>query len=751
MNRSAEVLCVGVVLAAALVCPSGEALADNLLTNADFKQGKPRGDDFAWSIEPAKNQGADFSVVEGRTPDTTALRVYRDELGRAQISQKIKVEPWQWYVATIWVNSENMAAFDFAPFVNLEGGRRVTGDRFHNDTFEWPKKGWRRINVLTHSAAQEHITLYFGGGGIADRGGGGWSGELLFSDPVVRECGIVEAAATYPTARARWVPMYAADPDAEAGDHGFAIQKGDIFRIIEGFPNPLYITGRMNSKAPRGGVSLALPPGVRFRVHQDRKVKVEVSAIPNGFQRVELPAGQNTVVVDSALAVGERAVGYVQLEWDGGSQFPTPVHFEGIAFPDATAPKRAMTMLDLHGHTFYQWHDDQAATARALKRFGFNHLEVWSGDARPFPKAGLHGVTVDGQSFYVDSKRHPEAVAVMMNGLPCPGPTALMALGYRGAAMQPRIDRIKSFAAMSSALTLDEEFYSSSALSPTIGFHPDTLERWNEWVAENHPDLADVDPKVFARRPHKYRRHYDAWLDFRCDLVAERYAILRDAFHKAVEDSGVKTTPRPMLGAYIGGGPLVGIHSNKALASALDYIANMVYDDAPGLREKVARLAPVSDKKLVVAIAPGYQVSPPGDARSGVLEAVMGGSQGFIAWGYNHGMTAGHLADMADAIKMFVPVVDVILDGELVGGYVADRESVNLSVRRLGDVDVLLVSDYSPEPGNGTITVPGDEELEVTDLFADKIVARLDSGNRGFPAELRRDLTARLYRLSAPK
>ena len=28
---------------------SGEAFADNLLTNADFKQGKPRGDDFAWS------------------------------------------------------------------------------------------------------------------------------------------------------------------------------------------------------------------------------------------------------------------------------------------------------------------------------------------------------------------------------------------------------------------------------------------------------------------------------------------------------------------------------------------------------------------------------------------------------------------------------------------------------------------------------------------------------------------------------
>ena len=49
------------------------------------------------------------------------------------------------------------------------------------------------------------------------------------------------------------------------------------------------------------------------------------------------------------------------------------------------------------------------------------------------------------------------------------------------------------------------------------------------------------------------------------------------------------------------------------------------------------------------------------------------------------------------------------------------------------------------------VSVPGNAELEVTDLFTDQVVARLDSKSRNFPATLRRDFAARLYRLQPPK
>ena len=707
--KSALVVLVVLALSASLSAEDGK----NLLANSDFKQGNPGDADFVWAVELAKDQASECTVVEGRQPGTTAIRIYHDELGASYISQKIKVDPWRWYVAQIWVNSEAMAAFDFAPRAILTGGRSVPGGRFHRDAFEWPKKGWRRIDVIAHSADQDHITLKMGGGGVSGPAGG-FSGELLFGEPVVRECSLVEAAGYYPSIDTRHPSLYGLQPDPEHNRHGYAFQRGNVCRVAPGFPNPLYINGRYNADAPEGRISLALPPGIRFRVHQDPKIHPPVSDMPKGFQRVELPPGPRDgyIVVDSDLEPGEDAVGYVQFEWKGGFQVPAPVRFKGIALPNVAAPKRAIMTLVIGGTTITHWNGDEDAMVRDIKRLGYNHIDIWGGALQ---RSGMHYVAAYNGTFYIDPEKDPDAVAVMLNGEPCLDRGALSSPSYRGPALQPLLDTVKAHAQRASALTIDDEFYACSAQSPTIGFHPRTLERWNQWVAETHPDLAGVDPKVFGRRPHKYRKHYDAWLDFRCELIAERYAIVRDTFHKAVKESGVKTTERPMLAVYIGGGPLVGLHSNKALAPALDYVANMVYDDAAGIRKEVARLAPLTGKKLLMTLSPGYQISPPGNARSGALETLMGGSQGMIQWGYFMGMTTGHLADVAEAIKMFAAVEDIVLDGTIRDGYTCDTASAHLLARKKGDVSALLVSDYSPNPGRVTVTVPGDAELEVTD------------------------------------
>ena len=742
------------VSALSLVCFSCAASAENLLVNGDFTQGKPGEADFGWTVELAEGENNEcavetvihpaevaptsyYAVPPGKQPGATAIRIYHDELGASRVSQEITVQPWRWYVAEVWVNTEGMATFDWAPTLSLTGGRIHYGESFSYDSFNWPQKGWRPLHVFVQ-ADKERITLTMGGGG--------WSGELLFSAPVVRECSIVEAAGYYPSVSSRHPALLGLSPNAERNEHGYAFQKGDVCRVAPGFPNPLYITGRMNNEAPEGRVSLALPPGVRFRKHQDRKISPSVSEMPNGFQRVELLPGGNELVVDADLEPGEDAVGYVQFEWKGGFQVPTPVHFKGITFPDVAAPKRAMMTLGIGGGTVYQWDDNEAAMVRDFKRFGFNHLEIWGGDPRGYYKNGMYGVTAPGSSFTVDRAKNPEAVAVTLDGNPCP--EDLISPSYRGDALQSHVDRVaKHWATMSSALTIDDEIYACSSQSAAICFHPRTIERWKEWVAEHEPSLAGVDPRVFAKQPHKYRKHYDAWLRFRCDLFAEMYGILREAFHKAVEESGVKTTERTMLGAYIGGGPLHGLHSNAALAPVLDYVANMVYEDGDGVRKTVARLAPATGKKLVIAISPGYQISPPGDARSQVLEAVMGGSQGVIAWGYYMGMDAGHLADIADAVRMFAPVEDIILDGAIQDGYACDRDSANVLARKLDAAAVLLVSDYSPNPVQVKVTVPGQANLEVVDRFTGEVIARLDAGQRTFDVTLKRDFQARLYHL----
>ena len=78
---------------------------------------KPGEAGFGWKLELAEGSKNKCTVVEGRTPANRAIRIYNDELGTSYISQKFAVQPWRWYVAELWVNSEGMYALDFAPKV----------------------------------------------------------------------------------------------------------------------------------------------------------------------------------------------------------------------------------------------------------------------------------------------------------------------------------------------------------------------------------------------------------------------------------------------------------------------------------------------------------------------------------------------------------------------------------------------------------------------------------------------------------
>lgn len=727
----------------------------NLVGNSGFGNAEPGKEGFGWELDLAAGENNECTVVAGRVPGGRALRLYHDELGVSYVSQEMTVEPWHWYVAEIWVNSEGMAALDFAPSVSLIGGRRVNGDRFHNDAFERPKKGWRLLRVVTHSAGQDRITLKMGGGGVSPVG---WSGELLFCEPRVRECSQVEAAGWYPASGTRDPRLFGPEVDAARNAHGYVFQRGEVCRVARGFPNPFHIIGRMNAEAPEGRIELVLPAGVRFHRVQYGNVVVTVSDMPNGRQRVQLPMTGHQLTVVSELEPGEHGVGFVFCEWRGGYQLPAPVLFEGIEFPRVAAPKRAVVALDVYGYTHGLWEDDKAGLAsqdamiRDLRRLGFNRLQIWGGDPRSYSEKGIEGATSFGGSFSVDKEAYPESLAVTLEGKPSGDRGGLMCPSYRGPGLEANswFKRVRQTGAMTSALTLDDEFYAMSGESPQICFCDRCLGRWDEWRTEHATDLAGIGPRTFARQPHKYRGHYDAWLRFRSDLISERFNLLRQAFHEAVRESGVKTTPQPMLGAFINDDPLVGLHTNESLGRALDYLANMVYEDGGGVRKKVAELAPASDGKLVVTLAPGYGVSPPGDVRSQVLEAMMGGARGFIIWNYNIGMTSGHLLDVAEAVKMFGPVEDLILDGELEDGYGCDNASVNLLARRRGDEHVILVSDYSADVGPVSVTAPGDRDLDVTDLFTGQVVARLDAEERAFGLKLKRTFRARLFRLAPP-
>ena len=738
---------------AALFSLSPSAFADNRLTNSGF-DGEVTGEKFGWGLTLAPNQPSECTVVQGRSAARRALRVYNDELGKSFVSQSVVVQPWRWYVAEVWVKSDGMYSPDVR--VILDGGSRRGQWKYVMDYFHRPPIGWRVIRAFEFTGESQQLTLAIGGNSF--------SGEVLSSEPILRPCSLVEAVSYHAKPGSRLPGIHGPPVEREKGLPGYAFLRSEVRRVAREFPNALRMSMDLpDPKDQDARISLWLPPGIRFlklRPHGGGSRPPKVTQLPSdagapGGTHLELHTGrgETNLLVDSDLEPGEQATGYVSYEWNGGYQLPRPVVFEGVELPNVTAPKRIVASLDVYGAAYLNWEnfnpglDGQTAMVRDLQRLGFNRLQLWGGDARPYAKLGIDAGSSYGGSFSVDLEKYPDSGAVTIDG---ERSLRAMCPSYRGSGFIANswVERVKKTATISSSVNLDDEVYLMSGVSPLICFCDRCVKRWDEWVSEKNPRLAGISPRDFFRRAHKYPEHYEAWLRFRCDLVAERFGILRDVFHEAVKQSGVKTTPEPELGAFTGEEMLVGLSSIEALSRVLDFISPMIYEDGNGVRREIAKIAPASGGKLVVCLAPGYNISPPGDARSQVLEAVMNGARGFVAWNLDIGpITTGHLADMSQAIRMLAPVEDIILDGQLETGYTADKKSAHLLARTQGGESVLLVSDYSPGVVRLKVTVPGESERQVVDLFSGEVVAHLEETQRSFSVTLKRDFQARLYQL----
>ena len=284
---------------------SATTSADNLLINSDFNQDKTDDKDFGWTIELAKDQQSAFSVVAGRDTESRTLRICNDELGRSFIRQVIAVQPWRWYVAEVWVKSDGMYSPDVR--VSLIGGRKRGQWQYHMDYFHRPKSGWRVIRAFDHAGDSERLILTIGGNAF--------SGELLVSEPVVRECSLVEAASYHANPNSRNPGVYGPPVDISKGLPGYAFLRSDVRRVARGFPNALKISLDLaDSKDDDGRVSLWLPLGIRYlklRPHVGGKISPKVTRLPVAQHaprgtHLELYTGrgESNLLVDSDLEPG---------------------------------------------------------------------------------------------------------------------------------------------------------------------------------------------------------------------------------------------------------------------------------------------------------------------------------------------------------------------------------------------------------------------------------------------------------------
>ncbi len=99
---------------------------------------------------------ADDQPVTGQRPDNVgeeAIELNKESVPRGRVIYNLDCS--QFFVGTFGP----IVPETIDKFVDTHAALGISGGRFHDDTFEWPKKGWRRLHVIAHSADQDHIIL----------------------------------------------------------------------------------------------------------------------------------------------------------------------------------------------------------------------------------------------------------------------------------------------------------------------------------------------------------------------------------------------------------------------------------------------------------------------------------------------------------------------------------------------------------------------------------------------------------------
>ena len=99
---------------------------------------------------------------------------------------------------------------------------------------------------------------------------------------------------------------------------------------------------------------------------------------------------------------------------------------------------------------------------------------------------------------------------------------------YRGKLYQEAVERTVDFCRKAGLRYF--EFDTEDYFQPSghLGdFCDRTLQGFEKWFAEKHPDLKYISPKEFEREPDKHSEHHKAWIDYKCWLWADFFAEIK--------------------------------------------------------------------------------------------------------------------------------------------------------------------------------------------------------------------------------
>ncbi|MEN6625032.1 MAG: hypothetical protein ABFD69_02265 [Candidatus Sumerlaeia bacterium] len=522
------------------------------------------------------------------------------------------------------------------------------------------------------------------------------------------------------------------------------------------FHKPLVmLPSNMNAPTPIGIIfpdgfkekftaTVDLPKGVSFaggRLGGNKLTGVAGTPVEGGYTRYTFQCTPpprmakdwgRVFLRDDAPQGKESAIRY-QLSWGDRKSPVMEQPIRAIKMGSAPQPKRIMAGLcymSILGTL--EW----PGALEDYKALGFNTLSLFSYSTKfddpaqaetiaKFRDAGFKVINVDNS--YETISRWAGAQAGEAHCQFADGTTGRrFCLSYRGELYKKELERIANEYAKArpDVFSPDIELWDSNGPTESkkctrcqADFKASGAKSWGEWQvkkgAEMWIDLATAvknKAKELGVKPpdlgcYDFRPGTDYHLVFRFDQLYPKY----------MDNAQVSTYSSfyPYNVAYIG-------------------------DEARKDRQQL----PKSD--VMPWITPGDAGTFPGEMFTwALMECYANGSRGVHFW--SHRMWDAELLDAhARALRMVVPVEDVVVDGKLVEGVACEPAMRVSGMENKGEMFLLITKDYKPYKGSVKVSLPAPVTGEVVDLGSGKTLARLD-GKKEFTLKFNKELARAVY------
>jgi hypothetical protein len=450
--------------------------------------------------------------------------------------------------------------------------------------------------------------------------------------------------------------------------------------------------------------------------------------------------------VKTSWKAGKTGKAYFHAKWEGGKQKKVEIDIEAISIGVAPQPKRLITNLgwmsiDVHS----LWPDFYAA----MRQVGMNTLCGTKYDLYKPAKLKATAKKAKAEGFWFAQnyspflgKRHirqvMDANALAVDRYGNPSKLGFMSPSHRGKAFKAEVDVSSDCAkAGISMLWHDPEIWRGADFC----YSAQSIRRFRAYLKQNHPKVAYRNPHVFEKAPEKFPKLHQAWLDFRVSLGTELFAAIRKRFDEKVVEYGADSGPEVIVGSY---GMTPGTTYHQFLRFDEQYKADAINACMPSLyvagdalevarRVRKCRQA-IGKGDLIPWLTAGYGAESaecrPIDVKHMILETFLNGARGFTSYTW-YGFDGIALKYMTEALRMLVPVEDIIMDGDLLENIGSSNAQAKVCGMKSGKETLLLVRDYfSDKKIITTLTLPRKTTGDVIDMESGRKLGALTNGKQ---------------------